>query len=74
MLQEGQVEQVKLRSREQVREQFFKQGVSIAEWARENGFRYSQVIDVLRSERECRRGNSHKIAVLLGIKDGTITE
>lgn len=64
----------KLRSREQVREEFIKKGLSIAEWARENGFRYGQVIDVLRSNRQCRRGNSHKIAVLLGIKDGVITK
>lgn len=63
---------VKLRSREEVREEFFKKGESIAEWARENGFKYGQVIDVLRSDRQCRRGNSHKIAVLLGIKDGVI--
>lgn len=64
---------VKLRSREQVREEFFKQGVSIADWARKSGFKYSQVIDVLRADRPCHRGNSHKIAVLLGIKDGVIT-
>lgn len=63
---------VKLRSREEVRDELFKKGVSIAEWARENGFKYGQVIDVLRSDRQCRRGNSHKIAVLLGIKDGVI--
>lgn len=62
-----------LRSREQVRDEFFKQGVSIADWARAHGFKYSQVIDVLRADRPCRRGNSHKIAVLLGIKSGAIT-
>lgn len=64
---------VKLRSREQVRDEFFKHGISIAEWARENGFKYGQVVDVLRADRQCHRGNSHKIAVLLGIKDGVIT-
>lgn len=74
MLQEDEVEQAKLRSREQVREEFFKQGVSIADWARQHGFKYSQVIDVLRVDRVCHRGNSHKIAVLLGIKDGVISE
>lgn len=65
---------VNLRSREQVREEFFKQGVSIAEWARKHGFKYSQVVDVLRTDRQCCRGNSHKIAVLLGIKDGVIRD
>lgn len=63
---------VKLRNREQVREEFFKQGISIADWARQHGFKYGQVIDVLRTDRICHRGNSHKIAVLLGIKDGVI--
>jgi gp16 family phage-associated protein len=67
------VSAVKLRSREQVREEFLKTGVSIADWAREHELKYSQVIDVLRADRQCRRGNSHKIAVLLGIKDGVIT-
>jgi gp16 family phage-associated protein len=66
------VSAVKLRSREQVREDFNKTGVSIADWAREHEFKYSQVVDVLRSDRQCRRGNSHKIAVLLGLKDGII--
>lgn len=65
---------VKLRSREQVKEEFFKRGVSIADWAREYGFKYSQVIDVFRANRPCRRGYSHKIAVLLGIKDGVIPD
>ncbi len=65
---------VKLRSREEVREEFFKQGVSIADWARKHGVKYGQVIDVLRTDRECHRGNSHKIAVLLGIKDGVILD
>lgn len=68
------MEAVKLRSREEVREEFYKQGESIADWARKHEVRYSQVIDVLRSDRQCRRGNSHKIAVLLGIKDGVITK
>ncbi len=64
----------KLRSREEVRKDFLNTGVSIAEWARKNGFKYGQVIDVLRTDRQCRRGNSHRIAVLLGIKDGVILD
>lgn len=65
---------LKLRSRAEVCEEFLKKGVSVAEWARENGFKYGQVIDVLRTDRQCRRGNSHRIAVLLGIKDGVILD
>lgn len=46
------------------------EGVSISEWAISNGFKPSSVYAVL-SGRKCIRGQSHKIAVRLGLKTET---
>lgn len=53
------------------RERFQSTGQSIASWAREHGYSRSLVYEVLRG-RECLRGESHEIAVRLGIKRGVI--
>lgn len=45
------------------------EGVNLAEWSRERGFNYSTVKQVILGNRPCKRGQSHKIAVALGIKD-----
>lgn len=47
---------------------FFERGESVADWARERGYNRITVYSVLRGERRCIRGLSHKIAVDLGIK------
>ena len=54
---------------EQVREQFVRDGRSISEWAREHGYSRRLVVYVLCGGR-ARRGESHDIAVALGIKKG----
>jgi gp16 family phage-associated protein len=64
----------KLQTRQEVRKHLAYTGTSITAWARKNGFSADQVRDVLRKETPCRFGHSHKIAVLLGIKDGVIQE
>jgi gp16 family phage-associated protein len=43
-------------------------GLSIAEWARTNGFNVRTVYAVLRGEIKAKRGIGHKIAVAAGIK------
>lgn len=60
------------RSPEQVAAEFERRGESVAAWAREHGFPRSLVYQVVRGELRCHRGQSHKIAVLLGMKDGVI--
>lgn len=45
-------------------------GISIAEWARANGFSCGLVYQVLEGRRKCLRGQSYRIAVALGIKPG----
>lgn len=52
-----------------VRARFEAEGVSFADWAREKGFAYSTVKAVMSGDRQCRFGESHKIAVALGLKD-----
>lgn len=63
-----------LKTREEARRELVRNGVSLAAWARKHGVAYEQVRDVLRKENPCNFGASHKIAVLLGIKDGVIDE
>lgn len=49
------------------------QGISIAQWARENKKNDSLVREVLAGRKKCLRGECHNIAVLLGMKEGQIT-
>lgn len=62
-----------LKTAEQAREEFDRKGVAVAEWARQNGFSRNLVYGVLSGSKKCFRGQSHKIAVLLGMKHGEIT-
>lgn len=52
----------------EVRSLFEVSGISVAEWSREHGFPSALVYRVLRGEAKCRRGETHKIAIALGIK------
>jgi len=47
---------------------FEANGISVAEWSRDHGFPSALVYRVLRGETKCRRGETHKIAIALGIK------
>lgn len=49
------------------------QGISIAQWCRENGYPYSLVCEILAGRKRCLRGTSHNIAVALGMKHGVPT-
>ena len=68
------MEQNKLLSIEEARNKFEREGTSYAEWARKHGVNRGLVSLILNGGRACRRGQSHKIAVLLGIKHGVIVE
>ncbi|HAV5768653.1 TPA: DNA-binding protein [Acinetobacter baumannii] len=56
------------KSIKQVRDDFYDSGVSIAEWARNNNFSPDLVYRVLANNRIPQRGESHKIAIKLGLK------
>jgi len=60
---------ITLRTPKQVRDEFSRRGLSIASWARENGFPPPLVYRVLSGVKP-QRGLTHDIAVALGLKEG----
>lgn len=54
---------------QKARAEFFLTGQSIAEWARANRVRQDLVYAVLSGRSKATRGESHRIAVKLGLKD-----
>ena len=57
-----------LLTEEEARAAFKARGVNTAEWARDRGFSVELTRMVLSGKRKCLRGQSHQIAVALGIK------
>ncbi len=49
-----------------------QQGKSVQEFARENSIDPATTYQVLAGRKKGRRGEAHKVAVLLGMKIGTI--
>lgn len=64
----------KVSSLKEARERFHRSGQSVVTWAQENGFTVNLVYEILNGKRKCLRGQSHQIAVRLGVKDGFIEE
>lgn len=58
--------------RDRVRHQFRYGGKSLRSWAIENGFSPKIAQAVLFGDRKALRGESHRVAVALGIKDGEV--
>lgn len=46
-----------------------REGLSIKGWAQSKGFHFAVVYSVLSGRRKCMRGQSHQVAVALGLKD-----
>lgn len=63
----------RLLSGTEVRAEFLRTGKSISGWARAHGFSVRLTHEVISGRTPGRRGDAHKIAVLLGMKDGVIT-
>ncbi|MBF8779097.1 DNA-binding protein [Pseudomonas fulva] len=55
---------------EQARSELDRVGMSIAEFCRQHGLNKNLVSDLLNGRKKGRRGESHRAAVLLGIKHG----
>ncbi|WP_180175100.1 DNA-binding protein [Acinetobacter sp. YH01022] len=58
-----------IKSITQVRDDFSQSGVSIAKWARDNNFSPDLVYRILKNNKVPQRGESHRIAVKLRIKE-----
>lgn len=63
-----------LKTRAEARAEFRRVGKSISAWASEHGVHRATVYRVLEGKNVGERGNAHKVAVLLGIKDGVIAD
>lgn len=51
-----------------IRRSFHAEGVTINQWSQERGFSPALVYVVARGKRKCLRGQSHQIAIALGLK------
>jgi gp16 family phage-associated protein len=60
---------IKVKTRDEVREQFVDAGVTVKDWAARHGFKAHLVYQVLYGKPGVR-GESHRIAVALGLKRG----
>lgn len=74
MLQEAKMQQNKIATHQEVKERFIREGRTVAGWARSHGVDPRLTASILNEERVCRSGQSHKIAVLLGLKDGVVVD
>lgn len=63
-----------LRTTGDVQEEFRMRGISVAAWSRHHGFNPRLVYQVLRSPNVPSRGQSHRIAVALGLKEGFLEQ
>jgi len=59
---------------EQARAELDRRGISIAEFSRIHELNKNLVSDLLNGRKKGRRGEAHRAAVLLGIKDGVIEQ
>lgn len=58
----------------EVRAELKRKGISISQWATANGISVLLVYQLLSGRRKGDRGESHRAAVLLGLKDGEIVK
>ena len=61
-----------LRSLEELEEEFARRGISKADWAREHGLRPGVLYEIFSRRSSSKRGEAHRAAVLLGLKEGVI--
>mgnify|MGYP001619311312 CR=1 FL=1 len=59
---------------ERARRRIVSQGLNMSDWARRHGFDIKLVHAVLEGKRKCLRGKSHRIAILLDLKDGELPD
>ncbi|HAF56012.1 MAG TPA: hypothetical protein DCL01_12590 [Thauera sp.] len=65
---------LQMKTIQEVKAEMTRRGETAADWARKHGVSAELVRGVLRGSLKGRIGEAHKIAVLLGVKDGVIVE
>lgn len=68
------MDQISLKTPEEVLADFTRKGISLRSWALANGVSPAAVSGLLKGKRKGRIGESHKAAVKLGLKHGEIVE
>lgn len=63
-----------MKTLEQVKQDFKKRGETVTGWALKHGFKPNNVRAVIYGRSKWNWGESHKIAVSLGLKDGEIVD
>lgn len=67
------VKQFKPKTAAEVKADFERQGLSISSWAMANKIRPGTVYQLLSDSRmKAKRGDAHRAAVLLGMKEGVV--
>ena len=67
-------EAVQGKTPKQARKELARLGMSVAEWSRLHQVKQGATYEVLYGKHKGKRGEAHRIAVLLGIKDGVIAQ
>jgi len=62
------------RTPQEIKAEFEMRGISIASWSKKNGFSAPLVYKILQGTRQPLRGESHRIAVCLGLKEGKLED
>lgn len=63
-----------MKTPEQIKREFRANGITVTAWAKKHGVKTNAVWRVLKGSSKCYYGDGHKIAVLLGLKNGSISE
>lgn len=68
-----------IKTREQIRSEFASRGWSYSAWAKQHGYSADLVREIVNDDqrnpkRKCLRGESHNIAVALGLKHGQLAK
>ena len=72
--QELDMVSLKLKTPQDIKNEWRYAGITMSDWARKHGFCKATVSQVLNGRNTASRGVGHRIAVQLGIKDGVIGE
>ena len=65
---------LQMKTASEAKAEMLRRGETAADWARKHGVSGDLVRGVLSGRVRGRNGEAHKIAVLLGIKEGVIVE
>lgn len=63
---------MRLKTPEEIKDEFAIRGLTVTEWARHMGFSPALVHQILAGRIQGKRGQSHVIAVRLGLKEGVL--